>query len=394
MRQYKRSIDRKTGAGFIKLEAHDMEDMWHAYNLVAIGDIITATTTRKIKTESASGSSESERVRITLSILVTAVDYDSLAAGLRITGRNQTENPHVRAGAYHTLELDPHRAFTIQKEKWDSVYLDRVQLSINPAADADFAAVLMQEGLAHVLILTRSLTLTRSRIETAIPKKGRGAIFSRDSSTKKFFDEVLRAIETHVDLAVVKVILIASPGFVKDEFYKHMMLEATRRDLRSIIENKAKIVLCHSSSAHKHALQEVLARPELQSRLADTKAVGEIRALQDFNSMMVSDESRAFYGPSHVFVAADHGAIQTLLITDDLFRAIHVATRRKYVDLVESVQREGGAVAVFSTQHVSGIQLREMSGVAAILRFPMPQINEIAFEADEDSEDEKERGGS
>jgi hypothetical protein len=32
--------------------------------------------------------------------------------------------------------------------------------------------------------------------------------------------------------------------------------------------------------------------------------------------------------------------------------------------------------------------------VAAILRFPMPQINEIAFEDDEDSEDEKERGGS
>jgi hypothetical protein len=31
MKCYKRVIDSKTGMGFIKLEAHDMEDMWHAY---------------------------------------------------------------------------------------------------------------------------------------------------------------------------------------------------------------------------------------------------------------------------------------------------------------------------------------------------------------------------
>jgi protein pelota len=390
MRLYKRSIDRKTGAGFIKLEAQDMEDMWHAYNLIAIGDIVTATTTRKVKTELASGASESERVRITLSVLITAIYYDSLAAGLRITGRNQTESPHVRAGAYHTIELEPFRAFTVRKEHWDSVYLDRVDLSTNPAADADLAVVLMQEGLAHVLLVTRSLTLTRSRIETSIPKKGKNAIFNRDSATKKFFDEVLRGIENHLDLSTLKVVLVASPGFVKDEFYKHMMLEATRRDVRPIIENKAKFVMCHSSSGHRHALHEVLAKPELQSRLADTKAVREIKALQEFNSMLNVDESRAFYGPSHVFVAAENGAIQTLLITDELFRAVHVATRQKYVDLVESVEKDGGEVAVFSTQHVSGAQLRDMSGVAAILRFPMPQINEIAFDDDMESEEHSE----
>lgn len=36
--------------------------------------------------------------------------------------------------------------------------------------------------------------------------------------------------------------------------------------------------------------------------------------------MLGSDEMRAWYGPDHVRLAADRGAIGTLLISDDLFR--------------------------------------------------------------------------
>ena len=36
--------------------------------------------------------------------------------------------------------------------------------------------------------------------------------------------------------------------------------------------------------------------------------------------MLGSDEMRAWYGPDHVRMAADRGAIGTLLISDELFR--------------------------------------------------------------------------
>ena len=39
-----------------------------------------------------------------------------------------------------------------------------------------------------------------------------------------------------------------------------------------------------------------------------------------FFKMLGSDEMRAWYGPDHVCLAADRGAIGTLLISDDLFR--------------------------------------------------------------------------
>lgn len=50
--------------------------------------------------------------------------------------------------------------------------------------------------------------------------------------------------------------------------------------------------------------------------------------------------------------------------------------RRRWVALVEAVQAAGGAVHEFSARHESGKQLQDFTGIAAILRFPMPDLEE------------------
>lgn len=63
-----------------------------------------------------------------------------------------------------------------------------------------------------------------------------------------------------------------------------------------LIENKSKFVLVHASSGHKHAVEEILSQPSVQTRLADTKASEEIRALATFFDMLKKDPDRAYYG--------------------------------------------------------------------------------------------------
>lgn len=46
------------------------------------------------------------------------------------------------------------------------------------------------------------------------------------------FLQVLTAVERHIDWDTVKCLVIAGPGFVKDDFKKYMDEEAVRRDLR------------------------------------------------------------------------------------------------------------------------------------------------------------------
>jgi protein pelota len=54
-----------------------------------------------------------------------------------------------------------------------------------------------------------------------------------------------------------------------------------------------------------------------------------------------------------------------------------VKLRKQYVQLVESVRENGGQVFIFSSMHVSGQQLQQVSGIAAILRYPLPDLDEL-----------------
>nr|XP_010927615.1 protein PELOTA 1 isoform X4 [Elaeis guineensis] len=308
------------GPGSVKVIPEEDDDMWHAYNLICVGDSVLAVTIRKVLREKASGGRDAERVKLKLEIKVESVDYDKEGPVLRIRGKNILENEHVKIGQFHTLEIEPHRPFVLRKDIWDSMALDVLQQACDPSASADLAVILMQEGLAHLFLIGKSITTTRSRIETSIPRKHGPAIAGYESALKKFFENVLQALLKHIDFKVVRCVVIASPGFTKDQFRDYLLLEAERRQLRSIIENKSRLILAHSTSGYKHSLKEVLDAPSVMTLIKDTKAAQEVRALKDFFNMLSTDAARACYGPKHVEVAHERMAIQTLLITDSLFK--------------------------------------------------------------------------
>jgi protein pelota len=123
--------------------------------------------------------------------------------------------------------------------------------------------------------------------------------------------------------------------------------------------------------------------------------------------LLDTNPDKAYYGYTHVQKANEELAVDSLLISDGLFRSSDVLTRKKYVSLVESVREKGGTVYVFSTMHISGQvsahgyvnvwlaqyqatpltlcfgnirllqQLQQVSGVAAILRYPLPDLDEL-----------------
>jgi len=55
--------------------------------------------------------------------------------------------------------------------------------------------------------------------------------------------------------SVVKCILVASPGFVKDQFISYLFKEAVRQDCKILLENRSKFMMVHSSSGHKYSLK-------------------------------------------------------------------------------------------------------------------------------------------
>ena len=183
----------------------DAEDMWHIYNLINPDDYLRASTIRKVTVESATGTTGSNRVRTTLTIKVESVEYDNQAFILRIKGRNIEENQFVKLNQYHTLDLEVNRKFTLTKNNWDSVALQRLEIAFDPAQNADLAAIVMHEGLANICLINSSMTITRAKIECNFPRKRKGICSQHDKGLNKFFENVMQALLRHINFEGIQV---------------------------------------------------------------------------------------------------------------------------------------------------------------------------------------------
>lgn len=407
--------------------------MYHLLHLIEEGDHVRSQAVRRVQSESSTGSMESHRVRLNLTLVVTKTAFDATGssappdpsasnaalttaqqeassstagalggggggegATLQVSGKVIEENQHVKMGAFHTLDLEINRKVTITKDSWDSIHLERLTDASDVGQRAEVGAVVLGEGTAVVCLLTEHMTVVRQRIEVPLPRKRKGLPASAgDKSLGKFHAQVYNAVLKLVALPALRLIILASPGFTKDTIYDYLFEEATKRGDKTLIgaEARRRFLKIHCSSPHVHSLMEVLRSPEVSSQLKDTKFAREGQLLEKFMRMLASDELRAWYSEQHVLLAASRGAVQTLLISDGLFRSADPARRKKFVGLVEEVRSQGGQVAIFSSMHESGRQLNGLTGIAAILTWPMDveEVEEEERQINEEAEKKKKQ---
>ena len=362
--------------------------MWHAYNLIRPNDLLTAPAVRRVTTESSVGANSSERVHVQLTLRVTALDFDPQAGQLHVVGRVAVENAVVKLGAHHTLDLELHRHFKLEKhDGWDSVALATLKESVDTLSRADLWAVVMQEGIANICLITTHQTILRQRLEVPLPKKRPGLPTSdHQRATSRFFSQILTALSRDLDLKhtsaqqqTAKPLLLASPGFTASEFLAYMRAQAVSKTDKSLSALCDRSIVAHSASGHLHALAEVLASPALTAKLGDTRFARETAHMDRFFELLRRDDGRAWYGPREVEACVDRGAVGrgggVLLILNSLFRAQDVGVRRRWVGLVDRVAKEqGGEVRVLSEMHESGKRLEGLGGIAAILTYPIDDL--------------------
>lgn len=211
---------------------------------------------------------------------------------------------------------------------------------------------------------------------------------------EKFFSTVLSTLLRQLDLTNPRPLLLASPGFIASSFLTYIKAYATTTANKPILQHLVPATLvAHSSSGHVHALHEVLKSPTVLAKLSDTKYARETALMDRFFNLLRRDDGRAWYGPREVERAAyQKGALGrgggVLLISNALFRSQDVATRRRWVRLVDWVrEHEGGEVRVLSSAHESGKRLEGLGNIAAILTFACEDL-------DEEVEAEEEEGGA
>lgn len=382
------SLKFKDGA-LLQLQPEDKEDLFTLYQLIDQDDelIFKKRFTTTVDVDKRKKTTDMVKLRIQ----VVSREFDMKDEFLRYKGSTVEDdtgktNCNIAAGKFISYTITYAYPFTLLKKNFDSYAKKLLDEACNLEAKADTAAIVLQEGVAHVCILTASSTILKQKIEYSLPKKKTTTdIIKFDEKTEKFYKAIYASIVKNYDFNKLKMIILCSPGFYAKTLHEKIMQYATQEQNRNILDNESMFLVAHSSTGYMQGITEVLKNPIYANKLQDTKYSHEANVMDSFMKHLNEDDYKAWYGEQEVFKAAELGAIDELLITDLLARSPDLSQRKKYMDLMKSIESLGGKVIIFSTLHISGEELDRLTGIACILKYPIPELDEdLDYEEEND----------
>jgi protein pelota len=337
----------------ITLVPENVDDLWHLSYVLEPGDLVSGDTTRRIQRDDEQlRDTGGEREHIHATLETEDVEFARFANRLRVSGVIVGCSREDQLGLHHTLNVEERSEVTVEK-RWKPDQLDRVQEAVEAAENPDVAVATVEEGAAYVHVVKQygteeyaSLTKPTGKGEYARPRE-------------ELFAELGEAL-AHLDPDAV---VLAGPGFTKNDARDHLAEEFP--DLAE------RVTVVDTSAAGDRGVHEVLKRGAVDEVQAETRISREAELVDELTERMATDETVA-YGVDSVAEAAEFGAVETLLVLDERLRLERGGEGdwdRDANDLIETVEQKGGEVVVFSEEFAPGQQLRNLGGVAALLRY-------------------------
>lgn len=346
-----RVIYRDLKRGRIKLVVETLDDLWHLQHLVEPENIATALTWRRERFKT--NKLRPERLKkkpVRLSIKVEEIEFHKFANRLRLLG-TITKGPDM--GKHHAFSLEPGSKLMVTKP-WRPEHLERLQEAVRASRRPRVLLVALDDesaefGLVRQYGLEGLGTISHRRA-------GKRYAAKREADERKFFNQLTSTMNDIILREGVRAAIVAGPGFTKDEFYAFMR--------ESCPELAAKVRLDSISSGGRPGLYEIIRRGLVERISAEDRVSFETALVEELISK-ISKGGLATYGKVEIKRAASMGAVEKLLVADELLRR----DRAGVEELLERVRKTRGQVIVVSTEHDAGRQLLALKGIAAMLRF-------------------------
>ena len=337
----------------ITLVPENVDDLWHLSHVLESGDRVSGDTTRRIQRNDENlRDTGGQREHLFVTIAVSGVEFARFANRLRVGGEIIECSREDELGHHHTLNVEEHDEITIEK-RFKPDQIDRIETAEEAAENADVAVATVEEGEAH--IHTVAQYGTEERFSFSAPT-GKGE-YARPRS--ELFSELSDAL-ARMD---VDAIILAGPGFTKQDARDH--IEETHTEVAE------RITMVDTAAIGDRGVHEVLKRGAVDEIQTQTRISTEAELIDDLMEAIATGEKVA-YGIDSVAEAAEFGAVEELLVLDDRLRKERQGDGDWDLDVndvIQSVERQGGEVTVFSGEFDPGRQLRNLGGIAALLRY-------------------------
>lgn len=348
-----RWIDGKKG---LLLVPYDSQDLWTLRRIIAPGDAIQSRTTREVKLEGEyQRPDKGRRVTVRVRLEVESIRYDFDLGRLRIRGRiTESDNELVPHGSYHSVEVQPLTEISLWRKDYPSWLMGL--LSRRVKADS-FLLVAADSREAGVGLLTGVSLKLYGTVESGLS----GKLYAQDHDklSRTYFRNVIDLIRTVLQSAGDANVVLAGPGNVKNQLnnalkasgvsWKVFVLEGF--DLAG--EEGVRLLLSNS------ALRELLSKTEY----------GRVQGLvEEVKVRLAKDDPRIAMGVASCSQAAGQGAVESLLLSDGVFKA---AEEDKVIRMANEVEAKRGEVFLIDSSTVLGSQVDGLGGSVALLRYSL-----------------------
>ncbi len=224
----------------------------------------------------------------------------------------------------------------------------------------EYGMVVLDKREATIAILKGKTIIPLMSTQSAVPGKTKAGGQSaqrferlRDGAAKEFYRKVGEYVKNEFyHNQNLKGILLGGPGHSKEEFLEEGQLPENLKEKF--------IAVLDLSYTGEFGLQELLDRA--QDVLAAEDVMEEKRAVQRFFLELSKNTGLAGYGKDDVMRLIKLGAVEFLLLSETLSDA-------KIKEFEEEAKNMGTETLIISLETREGAQLKEIGGVAAVLRY-------------------------
>jgi len=341
-----RILERDLRSGNVRVALETDEDIWHLYNVLEVGDLLTASTTRREeKSADKLRAERAEKKRMTLGIRMEKIEFSDEDLRLKVLGIIETGPQDI--GQHHTLIFEVGDTLEITKSKWRESQLERLERAVKDSKKPKILFVSLDQDDATVAVM-RQFGLKEI---VSIRSMRSGKQYEEKNKEDTYHREIASKLESIIESDMPLIVL--GPGFEKE-----LLADSLKK------MGFQKIHVYHTGQSGMAGVNELM-KMGIGSEILRESAVGIETEVVEKLMSEIGKDGLATYGTNEIINAASSGAVDTLLILDSVLR------EQDLDKIILDVESQQGKIIVVSEHHDAGKKLSALGGMGAILRYKL-----------------------
>jgi protein pelota len=290
-------------SGTLKVKLDTVEDLWCIERIVFKGDMVKSESKRRFRSVDTDAG---ELKDVVIKIAVEGTELDKAAMRLRISGKILEGKPmeYIRLNSYHTLNISVEDIIEITKEEWPDYIVQVVKNSVKDSKKPRLGIIAMDDEKALLAYLHGSGIQFENEIYSHLSKRMSQKEFTEQQN--KYFNQIL----DFAGRMPVEIIVIAGPGFTKDDIKKYA-------EANGILKKIGKrFFFFKTSNNERSGIYELIRGKEIAEILEGDRMREEFALMAEFLEGLESGRSKS--GINAVIDAINNYDADRVLVNDSV----------------------------------------------------------------------------